>query len=132
MVGDPQAVHLAAGPLPAEAVERASLLLLVGGAVFEFVTGILNIQLFYVFPFSFYPAHLYGAWIFLAAFVVHVAFKLPKMVRSLRSRSFLHELRTGLDDTRRSHPIPMAWLPRLRRSPPCPGGACSPSWAAPR
>ncbi|WP_329081011.1 molybdopterin-dependent oxidoreductase [Streptosporangium sp. NBC_01469] len=88
---------------PAEAVERASLLLLVGGAVFEFVTGILNIQLFYVFPFSFYPAHLYGAWIFLAAFVVHVAFKLPRMISALRSRDIRRELRTGLADT---HPEP--------------------------
>ena len=29
---------------PAHALERLSLLLLVGGALFEFVTGILNIQ----------------------------------------------------------------------------------------
>ncbi|GAA2070238.1 molybdopterin-dependent oxidoreductase [Actinomadura alba] len=84
----------------AEMLERASLVLLVGGAVFEFVTGILNIQLFYVFPFSFYPAHLYGAWIFLGAFLAHVAFKLPKMVRTLRSRSIREELRIGLDGTR--------------------------------
>ncbi|MEV0199060.1 molybdopterin-dependent oxidoreductase [Nonomuraea sp. NPDC050691] len=95
----------------AQAVERASLLLLVGGAVFEFVTGILNIQLFYVFPFSFYPAHLYGAWIFLAAFAVHVALKLPKMVRSLRSRSIRRELRTGLDATRPEPPDPDGLAP---------------------
>ncbi|MER5619861.1 molybdopterin-dependent oxidoreductase [Streptosporangium sp. NPDC002544] len=95
----------------AEAVERASLLLLVGGAVFEFVTGILNVQVFYVFPFSFYPAHLYGAWIFLAAFVVHVAFKLPKMIRSLRSRSIRRELRTGLRDTRPEPPDPDGLVP---------------------
>ncbi|MCO6008205.1 molybdopterin-dependent oxidoreductase [Actinoallomurus purpureus] len=90
---------------PAQALERLSLLLLVGGAVFEFVTGILNIQLFYVFPF-FYPAHLYGAWIFLAAFVVHVALKLPRMVRALRSRGFRRELRTGLRETRPEPPDP--------------------------
>jgi DMSO/TMAO reductase YedYZ molybdopterin-dependent catalytic subunit len=90
----------------AQAVERASLLLLVGGAVFEFVTGILNIQLWYVFPFSFYPGHLYGAWIFLAAFVVHVAFKLPRMIGALRSRSIRRELRTGLRDTRPEPPDP--------------------------
>ncbi|MGH3392931.1 MAG: molybdopterin-dependent oxidoreductase [Actinomadura sp.] len=88
---------------PAQVVERASLLLLVGGGVFEFVTGILNIQLFYAFPFSFYPAHLYGAWIFIAAFVVHVGLKLPRMVRALRSRSIRRELRTGPADT---HPEP--------------------------
>ncbi|MER6952209.1 molybdopterin-dependent oxidoreductase [Nonomuraea sp. NPDC000554] len=96
---------------PAQALERASLLLLVGGAVFEFVTGILNIQLFYVFPFSFYPAHLYGAWIFLAAFVVHAAVKLPTMLRSLRSRSFRRELRTGLAATRPEPPDPDGLTP---------------------
>jgi DMSO/TMAO reductase YedYZ molybdopterin-dependent catalytic subunit len=90
----------------AQAVERLSLVLLVGGAVFQFVTGILNIQLFYVFPFSFYPAHFYGAWIFLAALAVHVALKLPKAVRALRSRDFLRELRTGLDGTRPEPPDP--------------------------
>ncbi len=91
----------------ADAIERASLLLLVGGAVFEFATGVLNIQLFYtVFPFSFYPAHLYGAWIFIAAFAVHVAVKLPRMVRALRSRSLRGELRTGLDGTRPEPPDP--------------------------
>src|ERR1700745_3116932 len=35
---------------PAHALERLSLLLLVGGGVFEFVTGILNIQQWYTFP----------------------------------------------------------------------------------
>ncbi|GAA3119539.1 hypothetical protein [Nonomuraea salmonea] len=89
-----------------QAVERISLVLLVGGAVFQFVTGILNIQLFYVFPFSFYPAHFYGAWIFLAALVVHVAVKLPTAARALRSRGFRRELRTGLADTRPEPPDP--------------------------
>ncbi|GAA0425645.1 membrane protein [Acrocarpospora corrugata] len=91
---------------PAQLLERASLLLLVGGAVFEFVTGILNIQLFYVFPFSFYPAHLYGAWIFMAALVVHVALKLPRLVTALRSRGFRREMRTNLRDTRPEPPDP--------------------------
>ncbi|WP_433443192.1 molybdopterin-dependent oxidoreductase [Nonomuraea sp. CA-141351] len=90
----------------AEAVERASLVLLVGGAVFQFVTGILNIQVFYVFPFSFYPAHLYGAWIFLAALVVHVAVRLPRAIRAVRSRDLRRELRTDLAGTRPEPPDP--------------------------
>ena len=81
---------------PAHALERLSLFLLVGGAVFEFATGILNIQTWYKFPGSFYPLHFYGAWVFTAGFVVHVALKLPVMIRALRSRSFIGELRTGL------------------------------------
>ncbi|MFD8141919.1 molybdopterin-dependent oxidoreductase [Streptomyces sp. NPDC059708] len=70
---------------PAEAVERLSLLLLVGGAGFEFATGILNVQLHYVFPGSFYTLHFYGAWVFIGAFAVHVAFRLPRAVRALRA-----------------------------------------------
>jgi DMSO/TMAO reductase YedYZ molybdopterin-dependent catalytic subunit len=85
---------------PAQVLERLSLLLLVGGAIFEFVTGVINIQLFYVFPGSFYSLHFYGAWVFIAAFVVHVALKIGRMVRALRSRSFRDELRTDLSRTR--------------------------------
>ncbi|QKZ18398.1 molybdopterin-dependent oxidoreductase [Streptomyces chartreusis] len=68
----------------AHALERVSLLLLVGGALFEFVTGVLNIQLDYIFPGSFYTLHFYGAWVFFAAFVVHVALKTPAALRNLR------------------------------------------------
>jgi DMSO/TMAO reductase YedYZ molybdopterin-dependent catalytic subunit len=89
---------------PAHALERLSLFLLVGGAVFEFVTGILNIQTWYKFPGSFYPLHFYGAWVFIAGFVVHVALKLPAMIRALRSRSFIGELRTNLARTRPEPP----------------------------
>lgn len=89
---------------PAHALERLSLFLLVGGAVFEFVTGILNIQTWYKFPGSFYPLHFYGAWVFVAGFVVHVPLKLPVMMRALRSRSLLGELRTGLATMRPEPP----------------------------
>ncbi|WP_431999892.1 molybdopterin-dependent oxidoreductase [Streptomyces sioyaensis] len=68
------------------ALERISLLLLVGGVLFEFVTGLLNIQLEYVFPGSFYPLHFYGAWVFIGAFAVHVVLRLPRAVRALRER----------------------------------------------
>jgi DMSO/TMAO reductase YedYZ molybdopterin-dependent catalytic subunit len=89
---------------PAHALERLSLFLLVGGAVFEFVTGILNIQTWYKFPGSFYPLHFYGAWVFMAGFVGHVALKLPTMVKALRSRSLIRELRTDLARTRPEPP----------------------------
>ncbi|WP_031486932.1 molybdopterin-dependent oxidoreductase [Streptomyces bicolor] len=77
----------------AHALERISLLLLVGGALFEFVTGVLNVQLDYIFPGSFYTLHFYGAWVFFAAFVAHVALKLPMTLRNLRQ---LREERSGL------------------------------------
>ncbi|MEV5091268.1 molybdopterin-dependent oxidoreductase [Streptomyces griseoincarnatus] len=66
------------------ALERLSLILLVGGALFQFVTGILNIQLDYVFPGSFYPLHFYGAWVFFGAFLAHVVLKAPAAFRNLR------------------------------------------------
>ncbi|HTW12515.1 MAG TPA: molybdopterin-dependent oxidoreductase [Solirubrobacteraceae bacterium] len=71
---------------PAHALERASLALLVGSALFEFVTGILNIQYWYAFPFDFTQAHYYGAWVFIGALVAHIPLKLPTLRRSLRVR----------------------------------------------
>jgi DMSO/TMAO reductase YedYZ molybdopterin-dependent catalytic subunit len=85
---------------PAHALERLSLFLLVGGGVFEFATGIINIQQWYVFPGSFYTLHFYGAWVFMAAFVVHACLKAPAVVRALRSRGLLRELRTDTAHTR--------------------------------
>lgn len=90
----------------AHGLERLSLLLLVGGVIFEFVTGIINIQLYYVFPGSFYRLHFYGAWVFIAAFVVHVCLKLGRMTRALRSRSLSTELRTDLARTVPEPPDP--------------------------
>ena len=84
----------------AQLLERVSLLMLVGGILFEIVTGVLNIQYDYIFGFSFYTAHYYGAWVFIAGFVVHVALKLPRMWRSLRAHSMREVLRTSRADTR--------------------------------
>src|ERR1700742_2349665 len=89
---------------PAHALERLSLFLLVGGALFELVTWILDIQTWSKFPGSFYPLHFYGAWVFTAGFVVHVPLKLPVMIRALRSRSLIGELRTGLAKMRPEPP----------------------------
>ncbi|MFI9808583.1 molybdopterin-dependent oxidoreductase [Streptomyces sp. NPDC052301] len=75
------------------ALERISLLLLVGGGLFEFTTGVLNVQLDYVFPGSFYPLHFYGAWVFFAAFVAHAALKTPAALRTVRRRRQEHTAR---------------------------------------
>ncbi len=84
---------------PAQALERVSILLIVGSILFQMVTGIMNIQYDYAWGFSFYTGHFYGAWVFIAAFTVHVALKFPTMVRSLRSRSFRDEMRISTADT---------------------------------
>lgn len=81
----------------AQLLERLSLLLLVGGILFQTATGLLNIQYAYLFGFDFYTAHWYGAWIFTAALVTHVAIKLPRMVTALRGPGFA---RTPVERTR--------------------------------
>lgn len=84
----------------AQLLERISLLMLVGGVLFEIVTGVLNIQYDYIFGFSFYTAHYFGAWVFVTGFVMHVAIKSPRMWAGLRSISPRDVLRTGRADTR--------------------------------
>ena len=51
----------------AQFLERVSLVLVVGGVVFEMATGILNID--YFSQINFYSGHFYGAWAFMAGFV---------------------------------------------------------------
>jgi DMSO/TMAO reductase YedYZ molybdopterin-dependent catalytic subunit len=85
---------------PAHALERLSLALLVGGTLFEFATGILNIQYYYLFPFFFTTAHYYGAWVFTAAFVFHTGLRFGKMRAALSTRRAMAVLREGLADTR--------------------------------
>ena len=83
----------------AHLLERASLLLLVGGAIFEFVTGIMNIDYDYSFGFSFYDGHFFGAWVFFTGFTIHAVLKSPRMWRALKSRPFRAEMGTGLAGT---------------------------------
>ena len=90
----------------AHLLERGSLLLLVSGAIFEFVTGIMNIDYDYSFGFSFYDGHFFGAWVFIAGFALHASLRFPRMWRTLRSRSFTREMRTGLAETSSEVPEP--------------------------
>jgi DMSO/TMAO reductase YedYZ molybdopterin-dependent catalytic subunit len=62
----------------ASLLERPSLVLVVGGVIIEMTTGILNIE--YTNPISFYTGHFYGAWAFMAGFVIHICVKLGEMV----------------------------------------------------
>jgi DMSO/TMAO reductase YedYZ molybdopterin-dependent catalytic subunit len=84
----------------AQLLERLSLIMLVGGILFEIVTGVLNIQYDYVFGFSFYTAHYFGAWVFIAGFVMHIVVKIPRMVSGLQSLPLRKVLRTNTSDTR--------------------------------
>src|SRR6202008_1105814 len=90
----------------AQVLERVTLLMLVGGILFEIVTGVLNIQYDYIFGFSFYTAHYFGAWVFIAGFLMHITLKIPRMVTGLRSLPLREVLRTNRGDTRPEPPDP--------------------------
>ncbi len=80
-------------------LERLSLLMLVGGILFELATGVLNIQYDYTFGFSFYTAHYFGAWVFIGGFVMHIVLKIPRMREGVRSIPLRDVLRTKRADT---------------------------------
>ena len=84
---------------PAQALERASAGLLVASTGFQLATGVVNIQYWYVFDFNFVAAHYYGGVVFVAAFLLHLALKLPVAVRAYRSRGVLAPLRQDLAHT---------------------------------
>jgi DMSO/TMAO reductase YedYZ molybdopterin-dependent catalytic subunit len=83
----------------AHALERLSLVLLVGGSLFVLSTGVINIQVWYPFGFSFVPAHYYGAIVMLAALCLHVGLKLPVMGAAFRQRGVTRPLREDLRHT---------------------------------
>lgn len=59
------------------AVGRLSLLILVGAALFQLITGVLNLARWYVvMPFFFTTTHYWTAWIAIGAILVHVGSKL--------------------------------------------------------
>jgi len=84
----------------AHLLERLSLALLVGGGLFVLATGIINIQLWYPFGFSFVLGHYWGAVVFVAALAFHVAIKLGVMRRAFRANGVLRPLRDDLEHTR--------------------------------
>jgi DMSO/TMAO reductase YedYZ molybdopterin-dependent catalytic subunit len=85
---------------PAHAIERISLIFLVGGIFFEIVTGILFEEYWVPFHFDFTAAHYYGAWVFFGALLLHTLVKLPKLRQSLHTRGSLAQvLRTDLEHT---------------------------------
>ncbi|WP_433058505.1 molybdopterin-dependent oxidoreductase [Dactylosporangium sp. CS-033363] len=62
----------------AHGLERAAIGLLSAAAVFELVTGVLNIAYWYsLMPFGFIGAHYWTAWILAGALLLHIAAKLP-------------------------------------------------------
>lgn len=68
------------------AVERALIFVLVGAALFQLVTGVLNISYWYAFPFFFTSAHYWTAYILVGSLVIHVVNKWPKVQRTVMKR----------------------------------------------
>jgi DMSO/TMAO reductase YedYZ molybdopterin-dependent catalytic subunit len=68
------------------ALERLSIFVLISGAIFELVTGLLNIVQWYPWQFYFTNAHYLVAWITFGALVLHVAVKAPVIARGLANR----------------------------------------------
>jgi DMSO/TMAO reductase YedYZ molybdopterin-dependent catalytic subunit len=66
------------------ALERLSILVLVAGAVFQLVTGLLNVIQWYPWAFAFVPTHYQVAWITVGALIVHIAVKAPAIARGYR------------------------------------------------
>lgn len=69
---------------PLHALERLALIALVGGAIFQVVTGLLNVFYWYLFPFNFPLAHYAGAWIAMGGLIIHVGAKWEAARRGLR------------------------------------------------
>lgn len=88
----------------AGAIERLSLLLLVGSVLIEFVTGILWMEKYYPLGVDFYAIHYYGAWVFGTMFVLHACVKIPVVRRAYRERGVLKPLRASLQDTKPEPP----------------------------
>ncbi len=68
--------------------ERGSLLLLVGYAVFQLLTGLQNIFYWYSWPFFFTTVHYWTAWVLAGSVLLHIS------VKWVEIRSGLGEVRT--------------------------------------
>ncbi|MFA1547068.1 molybdopterin-dependent oxidoreductase [Actinomadura chokoriensis] len=67
-------------------VQRLLVFVLVGAALFQYVTGVLNIAYWYVFRFYFTTAHYWTAYILAGALLIHVANEGGKARRTVMTR----------------------------------------------
>jgi Oxidoreductase molybdopterin binding domain len=90
------------------AVERLALLPLVGGAVFQLLSGTANVARWYPWGFFFPKAHYWVAWITIGALVVHIgakaaatrdAFRRPRAVAPIGTPAVVRPL-AGTGDRR--------------------------------
>jgi DMSO/TMAO reductase YedYZ molybdopterin-dependent catalytic subunit len=67
-------------------VQRLLVFVLVGAALFQFVTGVLNIAYWYPFRFFFTTAHYWTAYILAGALLIHIANEGAKVRRAVMTR----------------------------------------------
>lgn len=80
----------------AHALDRLGVAVLVAAALFQLVTGVLNVGHWYEpMPFFFTVAHYWTAWLVAGALLVHLAVRLPAVRRALGST-----LSSTVDDAR--------------------------------
>jgi hypothetical protein len=71
----------------AHALERLSIAVLVAAALFQLVTGLLNVALWYApMPFAFLTGHYWTAWLAIGALLGHLGVKLPLVRDALAGR----------------------------------------------
>ena len=67
-------------------LERLSVLALVAAAIFELVTGLLNVVQWYPWSFFFPRVHYYVAWVAIGSVALHVSVKAPVIAQALAPR----------------------------------------------
>ncbi|MFI5494470.1 molybdopterin-dependent oxidoreductase [Actinoplanes sp. NPDC051859] len=79
----------------AHAIERASIAALVASALFQLISGVLNIARWYTpMPFFFTAGHYWSAWLAVGALITHIGVKLP-IVRAALARNTPDRTRPG-------------------------------------
>ena len=81
-----------------EILERGSIAVLVAGAMFELVSGLLDTLQWYPWPFGFLQVHWWVAWLTIGALILHIAVKAPKMAQYWR-KSARDALPVNSDDS---------------------------------
>lgn len=67
-------------------IERLTILVLVASAIFEVVTGLLNVVQWYPWTFFFPRVHYYVGYVAVGSIALHVAVKAPTIAEALRER----------------------------------------------
>ena len=68
------------------AAERLSIFVLIGAALVQLATGLLNVLNWYVWPWSFVSVHRFLAYVLIGSILLHVGLKLPDIAYGLRAR----------------------------------------------